>query len=490
MEDNTLQINPELARRCLQSAHLYIETNRHREALRLFDEVIESHQPQNVEAHLEDANIYAKFRKPQSILKVINRLHNFSPKTPESLVLLARAQFLLELYPDCEESLKEIFSKKRDFPEAMALEAELCLHTGKFEMAIEKFESLSHRHPKNYNYLTLLALAHYASKRYHMTITLCTTLIQAGVTDSKTIRLYEMAKRKKRKEALGKLRKVKPLKWLFAQIFDPFLEKEMRADSESQTTQEDLVQETLVDHRTGLLNDRAAVQQIPALAQRRKNHFYLAMADIDFFKSFNDVHYNHQVGNAVLKALAKAGQNIFGKNRIWRYGGEEIVWIFDGAEEEVVEKAEQFRKYCEERVVEETNEIIKKEDIRHFTDGFDHKKDDLFIIHYPVTISQSVVEWGEDGTNLGNVLTAADNGLYKAKESGRNRVFFRGVLRNAGLKHIKYTPEMLTILHNQSFKKSSTDWWAFQKSAGEKEKEEVLEFATNSLHEKEVVEKK
>jgi diguanylate cyclase (GGDEF)-like protein len=380
MEEKVLQINPELARRCLQSAHLYIETNRHREALKLFDEVIEWHQPQNVEAHLEAASIYAKFRKPKSILKVINRLHNFSPKTPESLVLLARAQFLLEHYPDCEQSLKEIFATKRDFPEAIALEAELYLHMGKFEMAIEKFESLSHRYPKNYNYLTLLALAHYANKRYHRTITLCTTLIQAGVTDPKTIRLYEMAKRKKRKDALGKLRKVKPLKWVLAHVFDPFLEKEMMADSESQTTQEDLVQETLIDHRTGLLNDRAAVQQIPALAARRKSNFYLCMADIDFFKSFNDVHYNHQVGNAVLKALAKAGQKIFSRNYIWRYGGEEIVWIMDCSEAQVIEKAEEFRKYCEEKVVEEANEIIRKEGIKHFSDGLDHAKDETFFI--------------------------------------------------------------------------------------------------------------
>ena len=73
---------------------------------------------------------------------------------------------------------------------------------------------------------------------------------------------------------MGKLKKVKPLKWLFAQLFDPFLEKEMRAESESQTTQENLVQETLVDHRTGLLNDRAAVQQIPALAAQKKEPFF------------------------------------------------------------------------------------------------------------------------------------------------------------------------------------------------------------------------
>jgi diguanylate cyclase (GGDEF)-like protein len=490
MEENVIQINPELAKRCLQSAHLLMEKNRFPEAIELFDEVISKHQPQNVEAHIEAAKIYARYKKPDSIMKVITRLHDFSPKTLESLVLLARAQFQLSLYGECQGTLKEVFAQKRDYPEAVALEAELCIHIGKYESAIEKFESLSLRYPKNYNYLTLLAVSHYLIGQTHRTITLCTTIMKAGFADPKVTNLYEMAKKRKRAEALGKLKKVKPLKWLFAQLFDPFLESEMRAESESQTTQENLVNETLVDHRTGLLNDRAAVQQIPALAQRRKNHFYLAMADIDFFKSFNDVHYNHQVGNAVLKALAKAGQNIFGRNRIWRYGGEEIVWVFDGTEEEVAEKAEQFRKYCEEKVVEETNEIIKKEDIRHFTDGFDHKKDDLFIIHYPVTISQAVVEWGEDGTNFGNVLTAADNGLYEAKDNGRNRVVFRGVLRTAGVKPIKYTPEMLAILHKKSFEKSSADWWAYQNSASAKQREEALEFARNTLNEEEVIKKK
>lgn len=486
MEEQVLQVNPELAKRNLQSAHLYIEANRHREALRLLDEVIEGHQPHNVEAHLEAARIYAKLRKPHSILKVLHRLHGFSPKTPESLVLVARAEFQLEQYVQCGESLKEIYALKRDFLEAVVLEAELCLYTGKLELAIEKFESLSLRYPKNYNYLTLLALSHYASKKYHRTITLCTTLIQAGVSDPKVLRLYEMAKRKKRHEALGKLRKVKPLKWIFAQLFDPFLEKEMRADSEHQTTHEELVQGTLVDHRTGLLNDRAAVQQIPALAAKRKQHFYLAMADIDFFKSFNDVHYNHQVGNAVLKALAKAGQQIFTKSRIWRYGGEEIVWVIDGTEEEAAQKAEEFRKVCEERVVDEANQIIEKEDIRHFADGLDHKKDELFSIHYSVTISQAVVEWGTDGTNLESVLTAADNGLYAAKANGRNTVVFRGAIRSFGKKPVKYTPQLLEILHGYASSKGIVDWWAFEKTNPGKATEEGLEFARNTLQDKEV----
>ncbi len=485
MEEKSLQINPELAKRCLQSAHLLMEKGRYREALKLFDEVIAKHQPQNVEAHLESAKIYAHYKKPDSMVKVINMLHGFSPRMPESLVLLARAQFLLKNYSDCQEALREIFVVKRDFLEAVALDAELCLYTGKFEAAIEKFESLSQRYPKNYGYLTLLALSHCANGQYHRTIALCTTLMQAGVLEAKVLKLYELAKKKKRMEALGKLKKVKPFKWLFAQLFDPFLEKEMRVESQNQTTQENLVQETFVDHRTGLFNDRAAVQQIPALAARRKRQFFVAMADIDFFKSFNDVHYNHQVGNAVLKALAKTGQHIFAKNKIWRYGGEEIVWVYDGTEAEAVEKAEAFRKHCEERVAEEANEIIKKEDIRHFRDGLDHKKDEIFNIHYPVTISQAIVEWGKDGTNLESILTAADHGLYAAKENGRNTVVFRGEFRSVGIKPVKYTPELLEILHQNSKKKGASHWWHFLETEGEKGRAEALELARNTLGDKE-----
>lgn len=490
MEEQALQLNPELAKRCLQSAHLFVEKKRYLEALRLFDEVIAKHQPQSVEAYLESARIYAHYKKPESILKVINLLHGFSPKTPESLVLLARAQFLMKNFFDCQDTLKEIFVRKRDFLEAVALEAEVCLYTGKFEAAVEKFESLSQRHPKNYDYLILLALAHCASGQYHRTITLCTTIMQAGVSDHRVNTLYEVAKKKRRTEALGKLKKVKPLKWIFAQMFDPFLEKEMRAESVIQTTQEDLVLETFVDHRTGLLNDRAAVQQIPALAARRKNAFFLCMADIDFFKSFNDVHYNHQVGNAVLKALAKAGQGIFTKGRIWRYGGEEIVWVLDGNEEAAVGKAEIFRKHCEEKVAGEANEIIQKEDIRHFTDGLDHKKDEFFVIHYPVTISQAIVQWGEDGTSLEAVLTAADHGLYTAKESGRNTVVFRNFPRSVGMKPVKYTPGILELLHKYSIKKGSRDWWDYREGIPEKAREEALEYARNTLGEREVEKKK
>ena len=189
--------------------------------------------------------------------------------------------------------------------------------------------------------------------------------------------------------------------------------------------------------------------------------------------------------------MAKAGQKIFSKNNIWRYGGEEIVWALDGTEEQAIEKAEQFRKYCEEKAwLKKPMRSSRKRTSKHFTDGLDHKKGEVFYIHYPVTISQAIVQWVEDGTNLESIITAADNGLYAAKDNGRNTVVFRGVPRNVGLKPVKYTPEMLEILHQYSLKKGSTDWWSYREKTSEKAREEALEFARNTLGDKEVRGKK
>jgi hypothetical protein len=133
MEENVLQINPELARRCLQSAHLCMETEPDKEALKLFDEVIAKHQPQNVEAHLESAKIFAKYKQPQSIIKVITRLHNFSPKTPESLVLLARAQFQLGLTIPIARNPKGDFCREEGFPGSGGFRRRIVHPHGRYE---------------------------------------------------------------------------------------------------------------------------------------------------------------------------------------------------------------------------------------------------------------------------------------------------------------------------------------------------------------------
>lgn len=290
--------------------------------------------------------------------------------------------------------------------------------------------------------------------------------------------LLKAAKKLEKARALVKLRKTRPGKWLLARLF-PFI-LDMAAHSEEKTIKENLVREALVDHRTGLLNDRAIRNQIPAHAARKKAKFFLCLADIDYFKSFNDVHYNHQVGNAVLKAIARAGQAIFSKELIFRYGGEELVWVLEGDEKLALEKGEQFRRFVEEKVVFEANEIIKAEGIRHFADGLDHKKDEFFVIRYPVTISQAIVEWGEEGLSLEALLTAADDGLYAAKGAGRNAIVLKGSLKSQGKKPVKYTKELIEVLHRYSTQRGAKNWWEYSAGLDEKAREEVLEYARNT----------
>jgi hypothetical protein len=100
------------------------------------------------------------------------------------------------------------------------------------------------------------------------------------------------------------------------------------------------------------------------------------------------------------------------------------------------------------------------------------------------------VEWGEDGTNLAAILTAADQGLYAAKENGRNTVVFKGVFNSSGKRPVKYTPEMLGILHEQSIKKGLPNWWAYMKGLSDKSREEALEYARNTLSNREAPTKK
>ena len=62
----------------------------------------------------------------------------------------------------------------------------------------------------------------------------------------------------------------------------------------------------------------------------------IAMLDLDHFKRFND-HYGHDVGDAVLKRFAQAVQiTVRGSDLVGRYGGEEFVALFPGANTEAV----------------------------------------------------------------------------------------------------------------------------------------------------------
>ena len=123
----------------------------------------------------------------------------------------------------------------------------------------------------------------------------------------------------------------------------------------------------------------------------------LAMIDIDHFKSVND-RYGHPVGDVVLREIAHViKKQARCRDIVARYGGEEFVVVLTDCDLE--------RAYA-------WSERIRKE------------ISDIFITHkkISVTVSIGVAASTPDVYRLQDVLSLADEALYSAKNSGRNRV--------------------------------------------------------------------
>lgn len=134
--------------------------------------------------------------------------------------------------------------------------------------------------------------------------------------------------------------------------------------------------------------------------KRYNSHFSLILIDIDFFKKFNDT-YGHQAGDAVLKQVAQTlKKNVRATDIVCRYGGEEMSIILPNTDrEEAIFTAQ---KICQA--------VAQKP----FKLGSDLEKN--------VTISLGVATYPQDGNSPTELIEKSDQGLYKAKENGRNQV--------------------------------------------------------------------
>jgi diguanylate cyclase (GGDEF)-like protein len=131
---------------------------------------------------------------------------------------------------------------------------------------------------------------------------------------------------------------------------------------------------------------------------KRKNiTITVAMIDIDYFKKVND-QYGHDAGDLVLKNVAHVMQSRFrASDIVSRLGGEEFCILACNMEpESTIEIFEQLRKTIEESEIISGKNIIK------------------------ATISIGICNKSMD--TLDDLIKYADQMLYKAKETGRNRV--------------------------------------------------------------------
>ena len=123
------------------------------------------------------------------------------------------------------------------------------------------------------------------------------------------------------------------------------------------------------------------------------------MIDIDYFKDYND-RYGHIVGGAILRELAKTiQQNIRQVDLMGRYGGEEFSLILSETDKETVRfAAERIRRAIEDKRIRAYDEELK------------------------ITVSIGISTFPFDGKDIKTLIDKADAALYRAKETGRNRV--------------------------------------------------------------------
>jgi diguanylate cyclase len=162
-------------------------------------------------------------------------------------------------------------------------------------------------------------------------------------------------------------------------------------------------QEALTDSLTGVPNRKCfdmKLRELMAVANAEPKPLALIMVDIDHFKKFNDT-YGHQIGDQVLKLVGRALTDcVRGQDVAARYGGEEFAIILpntnlDGAY--VV--AENIR-----------NTVAAKKITRKSTGDS--------LGHISLSLGIAMFRRGEDPVQF---LSRADEGLYIAKGSGRNR---------------------------------------------------------------------
>ncbi|MGF1717355.1 GGDEF domain-containing protein [Photobacterium chitinilyticum] len=169
-----------------------------------------------------------------------------------------------------------------------------------------------------------------------------------------------------------------------------------------------------VDQLTGIPGRRALETELKHLGRT----YTLAMLDVDHFKKFNDTH-GHKTGDDVLRLVAQFMQQVKGGAEVFRYGGEEFTVLFKGKESnQCIEHLEQLRQ-----------DIANYEmSIRQYEErpSNDQKGAKLRIKSskqetVTVTVSIGLADSFPDH-NPSAVLKAADEALYKAKKSGRNKL--------------------------------------------------------------------
>lgn len=168
--------------------------------------------------------------------------------------------------------------------------------------------------------------------------------------------------------------------------------------------QEELVQAARIDSLTGLLNRRAMDSILASkvgVDAPEGSSFVLLLLDIDHFKLINDS-WGHPTGDLVLRTVSETlSRELKGLGQASRWGGEEFCCLLESGDwNQGIEVAEKLRSSLEAMRI-------------HVSPG------NIFGITVSIGLTTSL----KSDTTSG-LLQRADEALYRAKRTGRNRVCF------------------------------------------------------------------
>lgn len=171
---------------------------------------------------------------------------------------------------------------------------------------------------------------------------------------------------------------------------------------EVRVLQSRLEEQAVRDSLTGLYNRRYLDDALPRELQRAQREKYpvaIVLADIDRFKRVNDT-YGHQSGDIVLQALANLlKENVRGGDLPCRWGGEEFVLVLPRMSlDNALARADALRKSFNALKLELDGQTVS------------------------LTLSAGVAVYPGHGITVADLLHAADDALYEAKNGGRDQV--------------------------------------------------------------------
>lgn len=158
------------------------------------------------------------------------------------------------------------------------------------------------------------------------------------------------------------------------------------------------------DALTGIYNRRVFEERLDTLlrqTQRENTSLTVLVLDIDHFKRIND-HGGHALGDQALRLLAQALQDVARRplDSVARLGGDEFAALWIGLPQAEIEG----------RIADLNRQFLA------------HSSSMAAVLGGPVTLSIGVVHAAEtQGRDIESLLRAADEALYRAKDSGRAR---------------------------------------------------------------------